>query len=676
MKKKKETKRKKAGLSIRMQLMIGFFIPVIFMIGIGTISYKKASQGLIENYKNSACTAIDMTIASLDSSMQTVSATALELAQDNTVKAYALGGYNSDSAKQEQAKTSIRTNMNVKQTSGKMIEGIHIIPVEGNDILTTQNLKTASMESFIDEMQESSDKAILEEGHLHWGSEHEFLDEEMGLADYILYCSQTFNSGDKKGVVIIDISSEAVKELLLQLDFGEGSHVSFITAEGKEISVDEDFPLGDLVNSDEASDSDYLVYQGESYFRLVAESNITGGEIVALVPEVNIIKSSNDIRKITIGMVAVACVTAILLSMIIIEGISRNIKKSVIRLDQVSQGNLTKADEKVAANEFGKLHQALNHTVQKMRELIQTVSDMKDAVLHSGDMVMDSGMQLSEMIENVSAQMEEINRIIASQNNEITECNEHMEKLSVQIKNVRNNIGTTIAEVNDSHRMIDEGRKTVDAMEAQSSQSASATREVRVHVRSLAEKLNAITDFVEDIQKIASQTNLLSLNASIEAARAGEQGRGFAVVAEEIRKLADDSSNTAVEIQRIIEEITLYTQNAIEKVEESEAASEVQMECAGQTKEAFDHMNQLMRHLVVSMQSVAEEVEEVNKGRHQALKSIHGVGESSENTVHATGEVNSYLERQMESAESLKAETEKMKENMKRLELAIETFQL
>ena len=177
---------------------------------------------------------------------------------------------------------------------------------------------------------------------------------------------------------------------------------------------------------------------------------------------------------------------------------------------------------------------------------------------------------------------------------------------------------------------------TVNIMMQQSKDTANITGEVELQVEMLGSKLEQITDFVNNIEDIASQTNLLSLNATIEAARAGEYGRGFSIVAEEIRKLADNSGEIAKEIQIVIKEVMECSKNVVEKVAMAGDSVKVQVESAGHTIEAFGNMNDVMEQMIQDLDHISGKVDEMNGRRHAVLDKIHAIGASSEHTVRST----------------------------------------
>lgn len=678
---KAEKKTRKRGVSIRIQLIAGFVIPILFVVLVGVISYTKASEGLTKNYEESSVSALQMMMNSYDESMNSVVSIGMELAQDSTVRSYALGGYLNDVATENQAKTTIKNNLNVKVTSNSLIENIHIMPVADEYIVTTKRLSAAEFQSVIDELAESEDSVMLKNAMPQWGTAHPFFDEAMEIeaGSYAMYCSMMFNSGAAKAIVVTDISTEAIRSMISQLEFGDGSYVCFYNNEGLEVSTDENFSIASVdeqyLNTDEDV-AQYIDYNGKEYFLMQKKSASNDSKIAVLVPKSHITQSSDDIKSVTMILVVVACVVAILISTILISSIGKNINKNVKQLEKVSRGELLEIPEgrvKVR-NEFGKLHHALVTTVRKMRELLLSVSSTKDNVLTSFDQVKDSALQLNGLIESVSGQIEEINDNIARENQDISGCNQQMENLSVRIKTVNNSMKEIMEQVADSKKMIGGGMQTVEEMMEQSQNTSKATLEVQEQVQNLGERMEQVSDFVDIIQSISEETNLLSLNASIEAARAGDAGRGFAVVAEEIRKLSDNTAKTVNEIHNIISEIDMSTKSVIDKVEEAEEISSIQVNSAKSTITAFTQINDFMETLTSCMQHVSEDVTSMNVERKKAMEAIQSIGASSENSVISTQEVNRILGSQLEASSILEKETIKMSENIMELQKSIETF--
>lgn len=683
--KMKKDKSGKGGISIRTQLYIGFLLPVIFIIVVGIVSYQNASSGLIENYEESAKSAVEMTVSCLDQGFASVKVIAMELSNDTTVTGYSLGGYDSNTAQKNQAKTNLKNTILVKQGLNDVVAEIHILPMAEESFLTTKTISgTSELDSFIDEMIAAGEDQYFTDNYPHWGSEHAYIDSQIGATtdDYILYCSRKFNSGDRYGAVFVDVKSEYVINLLNELDFGEESQMTFTTADGRSIGKNNVIDVSTLdifVNAGESEDnfiSGYTRCEGVNYFYMIARSEQTGAYLTVLVPKAYITQKSDSIRMITILMVVIATLIALAISTLIVRVMSVNIKKGISGLNEVAQGNLVLKEEKTARNEFGKLRRAIIDTAEKIRGLVFSVKSMMEKVSFSADKVSHSSVEMDNMVSEMNEDILEIGRNIEKENNAVNACHDQMEELSQKIKKASGGISETMEGITAAKNSIDRGIEAMEAMTGQSERTTAVTDQVRDEVINLGERLEEINDFVDSIANIADQTNLLSLNASIEAARAGEFGRGFSVVAEEIRKLADSASKTAQDIQREISEVTASAESAVGKVKEAQDIVNLQNKQVKNTVAVFDQMNEFMKRFIENMEMISRDMENMNNDRKKALSSIREINDISQNNIDFITNISASIEQQLAFATQLSEEAIVLQKNMEELESAITTFRV
>lgn len=675
--------KKKHGVSIRVQLYIGFLLPVIFIVVVGLVSYRNASVGLVENYEESARNAVDMTARCLDQGFASVKAMVMELSNDGTVNSYSLGGYDNNSMQRDQVRTNIRNMMLVKQGLNDVVQEIYILPMAEQVFLTTKTLTgSTEIDSFITEMEEAGETEFFTDSYLHWGSEHAFLDTQVANTadDYIMYCSRKFSSGDRYGAVIVDIRSEYVIGLLEELDFGEESQISFITKEGKTIGRNNSIDAASLevfaaaAESTERVNYGYTKCDGINYFYMIVKSGETGASLVVLVPKAYITQKSDSIRVLTIVMVAIATLIAFIISSLIVRVIASNVRKGISGLNEVAKGNLVLKKEKIAHNEFGRLRMAIMDTADKIKSLVLTMRGMMEKVSFSAEKVSGSSVQMDSMVADMNEDILEIGNNIEKEDKAISACHNQMEELSAKIKRAGGSITDTLQGIESTKSSIDIGMETMSAMAGQSERTAAVTEEVRNEVLNLGERLSDIHAFVESIANIAKETNLLSLNASIEAARAGEFGRGFSVVAEEIRKLADSSAKTAQDIQKEITEVTSSADSAVMKVKEAQDIVDLQNHQVKATVEVFEQMNTFMKQFIENMETIAADMDEMNNDRKQALSSMREINEISQNNIDFITNISASIEQQLAFANQLSEEAALLQKNMEELEGSITSF--
>ena len=383
------------------------------------------------------------------------------------------------------------------------------------------------------------------------------------------------------------------------------------------------------------------------------------------------------VSKVCIGMAVSSIIVGLIGIFVVLVGVvkpmraaTKDLLKMITEIDSGS-GNLTTHLKVRSNDEIGQMVRGFNQFIDVLRNLIEKIQNGSGELEHTAISV-DNGVRAAgDKITDTSATMEQLAASMQEVSATVVNITENIESIRSDITVMADKTGEGLERV-DNIRQKAENMKT-DATESQKSANDMVARiseelSTAIEQSKQVEKINELTN---EILSISSQTNLLALNASIEAARAGEAGKGFAVVADEIRKLADESRNTANGIQDISKMVTESVENLagnadkmLDFVNKDVLEDYKGMVESGETyNDDATQMNEMMQELqnvAENLRRAANEISEAADGVSNAVnQSATGVSNAAEYTSelagHMTG-INESVEKNMNIAESLKNE--------------------
>ncbi|HBA68755.1 MAG TPA: hypothetical protein DCZ40_05280 [Lachnospiraceae bacterium] len=682
------------NLNMKVQLLVGFLVPIFFVILVGVISSRRAEAGMVSNFEESARTAIETQMQYLDFGMAMVSADATQIKLDNELQSFVSGTYARDVTKASSIYRKYAANIKVRQRSNELIQAIYVIPKSGSNVMSTLESSVQSEDGYYEKWAatEEGQRIISEKNIAQWLGEptswtgrHSQMDELTGYKpeNYVISYMSPFPN--KAAVFVVDISTEAVRQSLEKIDTSDGSVLGFVTADGNELVIKdgaatEEFTFfgqdffQDCLAKEELAGTEYITYEGQEYFYTFAKSVKTGAALGYLVPISHVTKGAESIKEITVVLVIVACIVAVAIGLLISLNISASMAGIIKRLKMVAEGDLTVCLKTKGRSEFSVLSKYIMNVITSMKGLIQQVEGIAMLVKDAAGSVEEVSAEIEESSQGIKMTLAEIDKGVSLQASDAQDCLTQMDSLSRKIEEIGGNVEQAASGSENTKKIVEKSIETMEALSGQTSATIEVTDKVKADIEELERKSMMIGGFVDTINDIAEETNLLSLNASIEAARAGEAGKGFAVVAEAIRKLADGSGQAASEINKVVEEIVKQTKDTVSTAVKAGEIVGEQALLVKHTTDEFRNIAESTGQMLEAIRQISGDIGSIDTQRQDTLDAVSSISAVAEETATASGEVYNISQKQMDVVEALKQASVELKKKMAELEEALGAF--
>lgn len=426
-----------------------------------------------------------------------------------------------------------------------------------------------------------------------------------------------------------------------------------------------------------------LVVSGVHYYATYLPMENAQGTIIGMVfagvpiEEINTYISKEIINFLIVDVVIL--IVVVLLNVVIVSGLAKSIGAAEHMVLQLAEGNLNIEKSQIVikrGDEIGDMGRAVGSLADKLQEIVGNFKKSSDMLSEAGNSLDALAAQSSTATDEISRAVEEISHGAVSQAEEIESASGQIATMGTIIEEIVNNV-RNLTEASEA--MNAAGSASVDTMQKLSTsndRTSQAITNIGEQIHLTNESIKKISIATELITSIASQTNLLSLNASIESARAGEAGRGFAVVASEIQKLAVQSNDAAVEIQQIIGNLVAESQKTINEMQDAEVLMKEQHEKLGDTKEKFEEVSEGISVSREQTEQIRVSVDSCDSARASVTDVITNLSAISQENAAAAEETTASMQELNANINVLAGEAATLKDISEQLKKEISFFRL
>ena len=359
-------------------------------------------------------------------------------------------------------------------------------------------------------------------------------------------------------------------------------------------------------------------------------------------------QAKNLVNQVVLLGTLLVTVITIAIALWIALPLQRQLPKVVQAAEQIADGDLQQTIElSNDQSEVGKLMTAFHNMSKKLNLLVLQMQKSGVQISTSSTQIAAAGKELEATVVEQLASTNEVN----ATSNQIAANSKELVRVMEQVALMAHSTATEAgASQTDLNRMGTVMRQLSDA-----------TTSIATKLGVMNEKANNINSVVTTINKVADQTNLLSLNAAIEAEKAGEYGAGFAVVAREIRRLADQTAVATLEIAQMIKEMQSAVSTGVMEMDKFNKSVVDSVTDVSKISDQVAKVIQQVQGLTPRFEQVSQSIEEQSQGAQQISEAMGQLTEASQQTVNALRETNGAVGQLDEAANRLRLEIAQFK---------------
>ncbi|MEC2074306.1 methyl-accepting chemotaxis protein [Alkalihalophilus marmarensis] len=501
-----------------------------------------------------------------------------------------------------------------------------------------------------------------------------------GTDDMVITVSKALQDGS--GVVAVSVELTHLQELANSVQVGKEGYA--VLLDTNQMYIAHPFEIGgsqavhshyDQLYNQDKGEFPYIL-EGDSKYMVYTTNEMTGWKVAGTMFEEEVDQAALPIFLTTIAIIALSILIGAVAVYFIIRSIVQPIRKLTDTAEIVSKGDLTQEINVQSKDEIGQLGTAFNNMQTSLKELIHEVDSRTDLVAASAEQLTASSEETSAATSQVASSIQLVASSAENQTNGIDKNSQAIDEIAVGVGRIAES-SMSVAELTQQATLqAEEGNEALQNTISQMNSIDASVAESNTMIRSLSDRSKEITSILDVITGISEQTNLLALNAAIEAARAGEHGKGFAVVAGEVRKLAEQSQNSAKQIFDLIQGIQSDTDSSVQVMSKVTHNVKDGMTISQEAMDKFREILSSMRNITPQMQEVSATAEQMSAGIQEVNATASELASIATNNAATSEEVAATTEEQLAAMEEVASSAKSLSEMAEELKMLLSKFKI